>query len=61
MIAGTLTNHRGEPWRMRPRPQAEMDALVRVAGADKVATLIGIDGIFTVSVARKAAAPGAAG
>lgn len=61
MIAGTLTNHRGERWRMRPRPQAEMDALVRVAGADKTATLIGVDGIFTVSVARKGAAPGAAG
>ncbi|WP_338768081.1 bifunctional alpha/beta hydrolase/class I SAM-dependent methyltransferase [Massilia sp. METH4] len=61
MIAGTLTNHRGEPWRMRPRPQAEMDALVSVAGAEKRGTLIGVDGIFTVSVARKAAAPGAAG
>jgi alpha-beta hydrolase superfamily lysophospholipase/SAM-dependent methyltransferase len=61
MIAGTLTNHRGEPWRMRPRPQAEMDALVRVAGAEKTATLIGVDGIFTVSVARKAAVPGATG
>ncbi|GGY44066.1 bifunctional alpha/beta hydrolase/class I SAM-dependent methyltransferase [Pseudoduganella albidiflava] len=61
MIAGTLTNHRGEAWRMRPRPQAEMDALVRVAGGEKIATLIGVEGIFTVSVARKAAAPGAAG
>ncbi|TWI61444.1 alpha-beta hydrolase superfamily lysophospholipase [Pseudoduganella lurida] len=61
MIAGTLTNHRGVPWRMRPRPQVEMDALVRLAGAAKERTLIGVDGIFTVSVARKAAAPGAAG
>lgn len=61
MIAGTLTNHRGEPWRMRPRPQMEMDALVRAAGGEKTATLIGIDGIFTVSVARKAAGPGATG
>jgi alpha-beta hydrolase superfamily lysophospholipase/SAM-dependent methyltransferase len=61
MIAGTLTNHRGEPWRMRPRPQVEMDALVELAGAIKERTLIGLEGIFTVSVARKAAAPGAAG
>lgn len=61
MIAGTLTNHRGTAWQMRPRPQAEMDGLVRIAGAGKVDTLIGIDGIFTVSVARKGVVPGAAG
>ena len=59
MIAHTLNNHQGEPWRMRPRAQTEMDALVRLAGARKVSTAIGIDGIFTVSMARRDAAPGA--
>lgn len=52
LIANTLNNHRGEMWVMRPRPQAEMDALVNEAGGRKVKTYIGIDGIFTVSVAR---------
>jgi hypothetical protein len=59
MIAYTLNNHRGLPWKMRPRPQAEMDALVMLAGARKVDTAIGVDGIFTVSLARKSAGPGA--
>lgn len=59
MIAYTLNNHRGLPWKMRPRPQAEMDALVMLAGARKVDTAIGVDGIFTVSLARKPAGPGA--
>jgi alpha-beta hydrolase superfamily lysophospholipase/SAM-dependent methyltransferase len=61
MIAHTLTNHLGAPWRMRPRAQAEMDALVSLAGAQKVGTAIGVEGIFTVSLARKHAAPGASG
>ncbi len=61
MIAYTLTNHRGEPWRMRPRAQAEMDGLVALAGCRKLRTMIGLEGIFTVSLAEKAAAPGAAG
>lgn len=56
-IARTLTNHRGRPWTMRPRPQAEMDALVDLAGAHKLQTVIGVDGIFTVSLARKGGAP----
>lgn len=60
MIAYTLTNHCGVPWKMRPRPQAEMDALVRLAGARKLDTEIGVEGIFTVSLARKDAAPGTA-
>jgi SAM-dependent methyltransferase len=60
-IASTLNNHQGLPWRMRPRTQAEMDALVRLAGARKVDTAIGLEGIFTVSLARKDAAPGADG
>jgi alpha-beta hydrolase superfamily lysophospholipase/SAM-dependent methyltransferase len=58
MIAYTLTNHRGQPWKMRPRPQVEMDALVSLAGGYKAATAIGVDGMFTVSLARRPAAPG---
>jgi esterase/lipase len=61
MIAQTLDNHQGQPWVMRPRPQAELDALVRAAGLRKTGTHIGLEGIFTVSVARKPAAPGAGG
>ncbi|MEO6917800.1 MAG: bifunctional alpha/beta hydrolase/class I SAM-dependent methyltransferase [Collimonas sp.] len=61
MIAQTLTNHRGAPWLMRPRPQAEMDALVASIGCRKIASQIGIAGIFTVSVAQKAAEPAAGG
>jgi alpha-beta hydrolase superfamily lysophospholipase/SAM-dependent methyltransferase len=61
MIALTLVNHRGTPWQMRARSQAEMDALVSLAGAAKVETAIGLDGIFTVSLARKGATPGAGG
>lgn len=61
MIAYTLVNHRGLPWKMRPRPQAEMDGLVALAGARKIDTAIGVEGIFSVSLARKDAAPGAGG
>ena len=61
MIAYTLVNHRGVAWKMRPRPQAEMDALVALAGARKADTAIGVDGIFTVSLALKDAGPGAGG
>lgn len=61
MIAYTLVNHRGLPWKMRPRPQAEMDGLVALAGARKIGTAIGTEGIFTVSLSRKDAAPGAGG
>jgi len=53
LIAGTLRNHRGQPWRMRPRPQAELDGLVACAGLEKTTSLIGLEGIFTVSVARR--------
>ncbi|AMP14539.1 bifunctional alpha/beta hydrolase/class I SAM-dependent methyltransferase [Collimonas pratensis] len=59
MIAQTLTNHRGAPWLMRPRPQAEMDALVASIGCQKIASQIGIAGIFTVSAAQKSAEPAA--
>lgn len=52
MIAQTLNNHCGEPWLMRPRPQAELDALVASIDCRKTQSLIGLAGIFTVSVAR---------
>jgi SAM-dependent methyltransferase len=61
MIAKTLTNHQGQPWQMRPRPQAEMDALVASAGCHKLHSEVGVAGIFTVSVARRGAAPNAGG
>lgn len=58
LIAGTLVNHRGEPWVMRPRPQAELDGLVACTGLHKCSSRIGLEGIFTVSVARRPPAPG---
>jgi hypothetical protein len=60
-IAHTLTNHRGEAWKMRPRPQSEIDALVALCGCYKVTTSIGLDGIFTVSLAEKQPMPCADG
>ena len=53
LIAGTLRDHRGNAWRMRPRPQAELDGLVACAGLRKTSSRIGLEGIFTVSVARR--------
>jgi alpha-beta hydrolase superfamily lysophospholipase/SAM-dependent methyltransferase len=58
LIAGTLRNHRGVPWVMRPRPQAELDGLVSLVGLRKASTKIGLEGIFTVSVARRVPAVG---
>jgi hypothetical protein len=55
MIARVLVNRDGEPWIMRRRTQAEMDELVRAAGFRKVAMEIDEWGIFTVSLAEKAA------
>ena len=52
MIAKTLTNHLGQPWLMRPRAQVEMDALVASIHCKKIHTQIGLEGIFTVSVAQ---------
>ncbi|KAA2238286.1 bifunctional alpha/beta hydrolase/class I SAM-dependent methyltransferase [Salinarimonas soli] len=54
-IARALTSHRGGAWVMRRRSQAEMDALVEAAGFTKVAQRIDPWGIFTVSLARRAA------
>src|SRR5204863_4771152 len=53
MIARVLDNREGKPWVMRCRSQAEMDALVRAAGFEKIEMLIGPAGIFTVSLAQR--------
>jgi SAM-dependent methyltransferase len=52
-IARVLTNREGQPWVMRRRTQAEMDALVRAAGFEKVDQLVDRWGIFTVALARR--------
>src|SRR5262249_44731605 len=52
-IARVLTNREGQPWVMRRRTQAEMDALVRAAGFEKVSQEVDPWGLFTVSVARR--------
>ncbi len=52
-IARVLANREGQPWIMRRRTQAEMDALVTEAGFEKTAMEIDRWGIFTVSLARK--------
>jgi alpha-beta hydrolase superfamily lysophospholipase len=54
MIARTLTSHRDhQPWVMRRRTQAEMDALVAAAGFEKMEQWTDAWGIFTVSLARR--------
>lgn len=57
LIARTLVNREGQPWIMRRRSQAEMDALVGSAGLEKGDQRIDEWGIFTVAVARKPEAP----
>ena len=52
MIARVLDNREGQPWIMRRRTQAELDALVRAAGFEKIDMEIDDLGIFTVSLAR---------
>ncbi len=52
-IARVLRNREGQPWIMRRRTQAEMDALVREAGFEKLRQEMDPWGIFTVSVARR--------
>ena len=52
-IARVLRNREGQPWVMRCRAQAEMDALVRSAGFEKLETRLDGDGIFSVSLARR--------
>ena len=53
LIARTLDNRNGEPWIMRRRTQAEMDALVAAAGFRKQSMRIDDHGIFTVSTAMR--------
>lgn len=52
-IARVLINREGQPWIMRRRSQAEMDALVKSAGFEKLEQDIDPWGIFTVSLARR--------
>ena len=52
-IAKTLGSHRNQPWIMRCRTQAEMDALVTQSGLEKQHMLIEPSGMFSVSIARK--------
>jgi alpha-beta hydrolase superfamily lysophospholipase/SAM-dependent methyltransferase len=52
-IANVLTKANGERWVMRPRPQWEMDALVRGAGFERMAMDLDRQGIFTVAVAQR--------
>jgi len=57
-IARVLRNREGQPWIMRRRTTAEMDELVRRAGFTKTGMEVDQWGMFTVSIARKRAAPG---
>ncbi len=52
MIARVLPNRDGDPWVMRCRSQAEMDALVREAGMQRERLLLDRWGIFSVALAR---------
>lgn len=52
-IARLLNNHRGTRWIMRARVQAELDALVKYVGFQKLDTAVDGLGIFTVSTAQK--------
>ena len=54
-IAHVLRNREGESWIMRRRTTAEIDELVRTAGFEKIGMEIDQWGMFTVSVARRAA------
>lgn len=53
MIARVLPNREGQPWIMRCRSQAEMDALVGEAGMQRCETRLDRWGIFSVSLAQK--------
>ncbi len=54
-IARVLRNREGQPWIMRRRTTAEMDQLVQRAGFEKIEMEIDQWGMFSVSVARRAA------
>jgi SAM-dependent methyltransferase len=53
MIARVLPNRDGDPWVMRCRSQAEMDALVAEAGLERQQMYIDRWGIFSVALAQK--------
>ena len=53
MIARVLPNREGDPWVMRCRSQAEMDALVHEAGFKRTELLVDQWGIFSVAMAEK--------
>ncbi|HEX9626699.1 MAG TPA: bifunctional alpha/beta hydrolase/class I SAM-dependent methyltransferase [Acidiferrobacterales bacterium] len=57
LIARTLVNRDGQPWVMRLRSQAEMNALVRRAGFEPREMLIDDAGIFSVTLAVKRSQP----
>ena len=54
LIARVLVTAEGRPWRMRCRPQAEMDALAREAGFAKRRQWVDDAGIASVTLAQKA-------
>ncbi len=54
LIARVLVTGEGRPWRMRCRPQAEMDALAREAGFAKRRQWVDDAGIAAVTLAQKA-------
>ncbi|MBI1731866.1 MAG: alpha/beta fold hydrolase [Gammaproteobacteria bacterium] len=53
LIARTLNNREGTPWVMRPRPQADMNALVGTAGFEPRDMLMDDEGVFTVTLAAR--------
>jgi alpha-beta hydrolase superfamily lysophospholipase len=53
MIARVLPNRDGDPWVMRCRSQAEMDALVAEAGLRRQKMFLDNWGIFSVALAKK--------
>ena len=55
-IARVLDDRYGQPWVMRPRPQAELEALLAAAGFACERRLIDDAGIFSVNLARKVGA-----
>ena len=52
-IARVLDDRYGRPWVMRPRPQAELEALLAAAGFASGRRLIDDQGIFSVNLAHK--------
>jgi alpha-beta hydrolase superfamily lysophospholipase/SAM-dependent methyltransferase len=52
LIARVLRNRQRRPWVMRCRSQAEMNGLARAAGFEPLATRVGEEAIFSVTLAR---------